>query len=453
MPEFTTVTMALLALVLVVGTILGWVLRSDRSAKEKIAINAGWQQQIESQQSEHDRLAKQNKSLMEQISQYQASLKDSTLRAKELSDSLKETFQRRDQLQRQLKDVRSNLEVAVADRDRLQGELRNKSAKETATDQALQQKDAKIQRLGSELANWTSRVSPLVDRYRVRDEEARDLENELAESRAALAEAEAALSRARAGAEQARAAVDEARSEMDTLRAERDATQFELQNARGRIASLEIEIGSEHTRIEPVDAETLPQGLNASNEPHEDTVENAVTGLTDQIDDDDAVPLSSWLPAETGDGGVPIDAPDDDGPWARVPASADGEESDFGGAGHRADGIDVQTPVNSSDGIGSALPVHAGTGSDGPSPPAVAGSPANVDDGVDDLRQIKGVGASIEKTLHDLGFFRFSQIAGMTELDIDRVARQLKGFRSRIYREDWIGQARMLQQQKNDNPS
>jgi NADH-quinone oxidoreductase subunit E len=55
--------------------------------------------------------------------------------------------------------------------------------------------------------------------------------------------------------------------------------------------------------------------------------------------------------------------------------------------------------------------------------------------------------------LHDLGFFRYYQIAEMTEYDIDRVARQLKGFRSRIYREDWIGQARMLQIQKNSSPS
>jgi predicted flap endonuclease-1-like 5' DNA nuclease len=32
----------------------------------------------------------------------------------------------------------------------------------------------------------------------------------------------------------------------------------------------------------------------------------------------------------------------------------------------------------------------------------------------------------------------------MSEYDIDRVAHRLKGFRSRIYREDWIGQAREL---------
>jgi predicted flap endonuclease-1-like 5' DNA nuclease len=38
----------------------------------------------------------------------------------------------------------------------------------------------------------------------------------------------------------------------------------------------------------------------------------------------------------------------------------------------------------------------------------------------------------------------------MSEYDIDRVAQQLKGFRSRIYREDWVGQARTLQYEKNN---
>ena len=67
----------------------------------------------------------------------------------------------------------------------------------------------------------------------------------------------------------------------------------------------------------------------------------------------------------------------------------------------------------------------------------------------DNLRLIKGVGPAIEKTLNELGIFRFHQIAEMTEYDIDRVAQRLKGFRTRIYREDWIGQARDLQLQKS----
>ena len=65
-------------------------------------------------------------------------------------------------------------------------------------------------------------------------------------------------------------------------------------------------------------------------------------------------------------------------------------------------------------------------------------------DSRDDLKMIKGVGPAIEKTLNEMGIFRFRQIADMSEYDIDRVARRLKGFHSRIYREDWIGQARAL---------
>ena len=73
---------------LVIGAILGWIIRSDRCAKEKIFVNANWQDHLESQQSEHNRLAEQNKSLMKQVGQYQVSQKDYTNRAKELSEDL-----------------------------------------------------------------------------------------------------------------------------------------------------------------------------------------------------------------------------------------------------------------------------------------------------------------------------------------------------------------------------
>ena len=56
---------------------------------------------------------------------------------------------------------------------------------------------------------------------------------------------------------------------------------------------------------------------------------------------------------------------------------------------------------------------------------------------------------AICRTAFDLGITHFQQLAEISEVDIDRVAQQLKGFRSRIYREDWIGQARDLHAQKN----
>ncbi|MEO1203930.1 MAG: hypothetical protein AAFX10_14580, partial [Pseudomonadota bacterium] len=62
----------------------------------------------------------------------------------------------------------------------------------------------------------------------------------------------------------------------------------------------------------------------------------------------------------------------------------------------------------------------------------------------DNLKRINGIGPAIEKTLNELGFFRYRQIADLTDYDIDRIDKKLDGFRARIYREDWMGQARKL---------
>ncbi|MBJ88699.1 MAG: hypothetical protein CMO98_02475 [Woeseia sp.] len=81
------------------------------------------------------------------------------------------------------------------------------------------------------------------------------------------------------------------------------------------------------------------------------------------------------------------------------------------------------------------------------------GSPQNSDDihpDKDDLKIIRGIGPSIEKIFNDFGFYKFRQIADLTEYEMENLAQQLKGFRSRIYREDWIGQARDLEQEKSN---
>lgn len=80
-------------------------------------------------------------------------------------------------------------------------------------------------------------------------------------------------------------------------------------------------------------------------------------------------------------------------------------------------------------------------------PAAIGGPPA------DDLQRIKGIGPAIEKTLNRLGIHRFSQIAGISDYDIDRVAAELRGFRTRIHREDWIGQARLLLHESGSDPA
>ena len=71
----------------------------------------------------------------------------------------------------------------------------------------------------------------------------------------------------------------------------------------------------------------------------------------------------------------------------------------------------------------------------------------------DDLKVIKGVGPAIEKTLNELGIFSYAQVAAMSRYDIERIANRLKGFQSRIEREDWVGQARLLSEREAVRPA
>jgi predicted flap endonuclease-1-like 5' DNA nuclease len=213
------------------------------------------------------------------------------------------------------------------------------------TENLLREKDARIEKLATELENWQNRLPPLIERFRQRNEEAERLEGELAEARERI---------------------------------------LELESAQ------EVSAANE-TRIEPVEhPDELTDGLEASNDPADDYP----AATADDLDD------------------VAATADDLDDVEALAEEVADEEEAFVS---------DIEKPVAEND-------------SEPPLPR----------DSRDDLKMIKGVGPAIEKTLNEMGIFRFRQIADMSEYDIDRVARRLKGFHSRIYREDWIGQARAL---------
>ena len=335
MPDLTPVHIALLAGAVVVGVILGWLFRSNRSSQEKAAVNAGWQEQIEAQRVEHGRLTEQNKSLMEQISQLQASNIDAKNRAKELSGAVQLAYGRRDELQRELKDIRTNLETAMNERDQLRSDIDETSG---VTDE-LQDREVRIVKLETELENWQNRLPPLIERFRVRNEEAEQLDTD-------------------------------------------------LNAARARIRELEAMIEHGQTRIEPVeDPDTLTDGRDASN----DAIDSAESMI------EEAVMLADPQPDAEEE---PEDQP---------------EFEEFLNMDSDNDDTDAEEAQ----------------------PDALNGSR-------DNLKLIKGVGPAIEKTLNELGIFSFEQIADMSEYDIDRVANRLRGFRSRIYREDWIGQAREL---------
>lgn len=64
--------------------------------------------------------------------------------------------------------------------------------------------------------------------------------------------------------------------------------------------------------------------------------------------------------------------------------------------------------------------------------------------GPDDLKKIKGVGPKLEQLLHSMGYFHFDQIAAWTETEVAWVDQNLKGFKGRVTRDEWVSQARLL---------
>ncbi|MFC5407942.1 hypothetical protein ACFPMF_01380 [Larkinella bovis] len=70
----------------------------------------------------------------------------------------------------------------------------------------------------------------------------------------------------------------------------------------------------------------------------------------------------------------------------------------------------------------------------------------------DDLKDIVGVGPFFEKKLHTLGIFSFRQLANFTTEDVEKLSDIIEFFPDRIEREDWVGQARQLQEAKYGRP-
>lgn len=69
----------------------------------------------------------------------------------------------------------------------------------------------------------------------------------------------------------------------------------------------------------------------------------------------------------------------------------------------------------------------------------------------DDLTKIRGVGEKLERLCNDLGFWHYEQIAAWTPRQVEWVDDNLEGFKGRVTRDDWVGQARALAH--NDLPT
>tara|TARA_B100000767_G_C19542437_1_gene441383 strand:+ start:72 stop:326 length:255 start_codon:yes stop_codon:yes gene_type:complete len=64
----------------------------------------------------------------------------------------------------------------------------------------------------------------------------------------------------------------------------------------------------------------------------------------------------------------------------------------------------------------------------------------------DNLTLIKGVGPYIELKLNEIGIYNYEQIKRLKESDIRVITSLIDFFPGRIERDDWVGQARELQE-------
>ncbi|WP_375173519.1 NADH-quinone oxidoreductase subunit E [Pseudooceanicola sp.] len=62
----------------------------------------------------------------------------------------------------------------------------------------------------------------------------------------------------------------------------------------------------------------------------------------------------------------------------------------------------------------------------------------------DDLKQIKGVGPALERLCNNLGIYHFDQIAEWGAEELAWIDQNLKGFKGRASRDNWIDQAKVL---------
>ncbi len=89
----------------------------------------------------------------------------------------------------------------------------------------------------------------------------------------------------------------------------------------------------------------------------------------------------------------------------------------------------------------ASKPEAAPETTDGTRPEALKGAR---DGSADNLKMIKGVGPKLEALLNKLGFYHFDQIANWSADEVSWVDQNLEGFKGRVSRDEWVGQAKTL---------
>ena len=144
-------------------------------------------------------------------------------------------------------------------------------------------------------------------------------------------------------------------------------------------------------------------------------------------------------------GGAPIDEAQQRAPADKpAPASCFASGPDHSAGANAAQEAEPEPePVGKAEGETKA-PAASGTAAQdetGGKPEALAAARSGQPD---DLKKIKGVGPKLEGMLHDMGIFHFDQIAAWGPSEVAWADANLKGFKGRVSRDDWVQQAKTL---------
>lgn len=116
-------------------------------------------------------------------------------------------------------------------------------------------------------------------------------------------------------------------------------------------------------------------------------------------------------------------------------------------AGHLADDVDpVEEDLAAPDSDAGRLAEPEATLWS--SPGSSGGTNGNSDDDPDELTDIRGIGKVIAGKLHELGIYRYEQLASLNDDDFDRVHSLIPDFERRMRRDNWMEQARDLHSSK-----
>ena len=225
-----------------------------------------------------------------------------------------------------------------------------------------------------------------------------------------------------------------------------DLTPAKLRDLIGRFSNGEVPVpGPQNGRYaaEPLSGLTSLKDFESGRKQYNASVQNAVDigDTVKRIDGTEVPLLTPWLgKAATSGASKPaasVRKASEAKPAMGIPADATGVTV------QEAPAQSLAKPVSKSDPAMTSAPAASMPAASIPAAKP-AGLSAPRDGKADNLKEIKGIGSALEVLCHQLGFYHFDQIAQWTAAEIAWVDDNLKGFKGRVTRDNWVAQAKVL---------